>query len=499
MEYNKVLIVDDEATSRTVLKGLLSGEGLYLIFACDGFEALEKAAQFTPDVILLDVMMPDMDGFEVCRRLRADRILAEVPIIMVTALDDRDSRLQGIEAGADDFISKPFDRVELRARVKTIIRLNRYRHLLTERNKFEWMAEKANVGYLTLGEDDRIHYANPQACLWLGISANTANSNPETFLTVAKRQYRCEPQEMWLTWPEPPPIYTGYSLRYLICPETATADTLWLQVEQFRMEAGADECYLLCLHDVTALMKKQSVMWSFHSQVSHKLRTPSSLLTGFLEMAEENVSTLAPAELRSFLAIARQNAAQLQAQIQAIFQYVEIPEMVKLSRGRCHLEQIATIVNQTRAGLELPPVNIITHHFETPESVCVVLAEQALELILWELFENAKKFHPQHKPAIVIELNPHPDGIQIQVADDGGTLSPEQLAKVWMPYYQAERYFTGQLPGMGLGLSKVATLVWRVGGTCRIYNKEAAPGVVVELVLPLADKTMTDDSFIEAA
>jgi PAS domain S-box-containing protein len=78
-------------------------------------------------------MMPGMDGFEVCARLRADSHLAEVPVIMLTALDDRDSRLRGLQAGVDDFISKPFDPVELRARIKTITRLNRYRRLLLER------------------------------------------------------------------------------------------------------------------------------------------------------------------------------------------------------------------------------------------------------------------------------------------------------------------------------------------------------------------------------
>jgi putative two-component system response regulator len=78
-------------------------------------------------------MMPDMDGFEVCRHLRSSPLLAEVPVIMVTALDDRDSRLQGFEAGADEFVSKPFDRTELRMRIRTIIRINRYQQLIEER------------------------------------------------------------------------------------------------------------------------------------------------------------------------------------------------------------------------------------------------------------------------------------------------------------------------------------------------------------------------------
>jgi putative two-component system response regulator len=132
---SRILIVDDEPTGRAVLEALLFPYGYELAFAEDGYEALTLAATFIPDLILLDVMMPDMDGFAVCRRLRQDPDLFEIPIVMVTALDDQESRIQGIEAGADNFISKPFNRMELRALVQTITRLNRYRHLMEERAK----------------------------------------------------------------------------------------------------------------------------------------------------------------------------------------------------------------------------------------------------------------------------------------------------------------------------------------------------------------------------
>lgn len=130
---SKLLIVDDTALGRQALEGLLLRDHYLLSFATNGPEALQLAAASEPDLILLDVMMPGMDGFEVCRRLRATPRLAEVPVLMVTSLDDEASRLKGIEAGADDIITKPFNRAELRARVKTITRLNRYRTLQNER------------------------------------------------------------------------------------------------------------------------------------------------------------------------------------------------------------------------------------------------------------------------------------------------------------------------------------------------------------------------------
>lgn len=136
-QASTILIVDDDKISRRLLTTLLGGEGYRLVTADNGAEALERAAQVAPDLIMLDVVMPGIDGYEVCRRLRADRRLAEVPVMMVTALNDRESRLRGIEAGADDFIAKPFDRAELRARVRAITRLNRYRLLLEERTQLQ--------------------------------------------------------------------------------------------------------------------------------------------------------------------------------------------------------------------------------------------------------------------------------------------------------------------------------------------------------------------------
>jgi putative two-component system response regulator len=132
-----ILIVDDESAGRHTLESILEGQGYRLEMAGSGQEALEKASQVLPDVILLDVMMPGMDGFEVCRRIRNDPSLAEIPIIMLTALDDKQSLLEGLDSGADDYITKPYDRFELRARLLGITRLNRYRKLLDDRVHIE--------------------------------------------------------------------------------------------------------------------------------------------------------------------------------------------------------------------------------------------------------------------------------------------------------------------------------------------------------------------------
>ena len=143
-----VLVVDDEPDAREIVAALLQPHGYRLIFAEDGEQALRQAATYLPDVVVLDVMMPGMDGFTICERLRADPLLAEIPILLVTALYERESRLRGLEAGADDFLSKPVDPAELMARVRTIVRLNRYHRLLEERQRvFEEQRHAAELAH----------------------------------------------------------------------------------------------------------------------------------------------------------------------------------------------------------------------------------------------------------------------------------------------------------------------------------------------------------------
>ncbi|NJL19896.1 MAG: two-component system response regulator [Leptolyngbyaceae cyanobacterium SM1_3_5] len=124
-EHPKVLVVDDHPASRMTAVALLTVDGYEVLEADGGAAALSRVAESDPDLILLDVMMPGMDGFEVCRRLKQDEQTRLTPVVFVTALNDRRARVRGIEAGGDDFLTKPFDQLELSARVKSLIRQKR--------------------------------------------------------------------------------------------------------------------------------------------------------------------------------------------------------------------------------------------------------------------------------------------------------------------------------------------------------------------------------------
>ena len=138
----RVLVVDDVLANVRLLEAKLSAEYFDVITAMNGVDALESVQRVRPDIVLLDVMMPGIDGIEVCRRIKANPQTQHIPVIMVTALDQPEDRVKGLEAGADDFLTKPVNDLALFCRVKSLVRLK----MLTD----ELRARSPSVDPLTL-------------------------------------------------------------------------------------------------------------------------------------------------------------------------------------------------------------------------------------------------------------------------------------------------------------------------------------------------------------
>ena len=140
---SKILIADDNHQNCELLDAYLSDEGYEIAFAYDGLETLERVASFQPDLILLDIMMPKLSGYEVCQRLKQGEDSRNIPILMVTALNEPGDIEKAVEAGCDDFLSKPVNRLELKTRVRSLLRV---RHLTSERDRLlAYLAEVEGV------------------------------------------------------------------------------------------------------------------------------------------------------------------------------------------------------------------------------------------------------------------------------------------------------------------------------------------------------------------
>lgn len=491
-----ILIVDDEPFARETLRAPLLDLGYVIQLAASGAEALAMAKAHAPDLVLLDVMMPEMNGFQVCEQMRLDPKLADIPIVMVTALDDRGSRLRGIEAGADDFIAKPFDRLELRARVKTILRLNRYRRIQTERTKFEWVVEQAEQGYIILDETDHIQYMNAQARLLLGREDRDRLADLPTFTELVKRHYILEPVTAWMNWPDvalsdpsgsAQPTPTD---RFLVRPETVAAPPFWLSVDAIALPQGSDAGILVRLQNVSDQVGKVREQRTFHGLIQHRLRTPVTLMLGSLGIVSQAVAGKPElSELSELVQIAQRGAERIHEDVEEILAYLKAPSILIAERGM-PLSTLPELVDTCAQRLSLPS---ITTHLPTDmrctelADVRIVISPRFAGLILLELLQNARKFHPNHAPTVQVTITAPDDAglVHIFVRDDGVHLNPDQLAQVWRPYFQAEKGFSGEMDGWGLGLPTVASLVWGVGGSCRLGNRSDHVGVEVELILPI--------------
>lgn len=479
MDFKKppvILIADDNPTVRQTMEIMLADQGYSLYYAENGRTAFDLAVELHPDLILLDIMMPELDGFTVCGMLREHPDLREVPIVMVTALNDRASRLDGIKAGADDFISKPFDVLELSARVKTILRLNRYKILQKERAQFKWAVEKAGEGYLLVDKHDYILYANQKARSFLGLTLEDELSPRINFLEITEKQFTRYPDYLWNDWRKP-----SKQQRYLMIPETSANRAFWLEVDIF-YGLEDDRVSVVSLHNVSAVVNAEQDFKKFHYLISHKLNTPLNGVYGVVELLRASAGEMSRSEIQELSQLALVSAERLRTDVQEILNYLQAPSSAKQG-NHLKLLNITAIAHEISKELSLQPV--VVRIATVVHNRSIVLSKVSLELILMELFENSKKFHPQHDPKIKITVSKINDKtISIKVEDDGLHLSVEQRAAIVEPYQQLESKFTGETPGFGLGIPMVVTILQSVGGQLNIYNSSDGPGLIVELLVP---------------
>lgn len=484
-----VLIVDDEEAGRRSLEDALVRHGYELVMAASGREALEKATERAPDLVLLDLMMPDMDGFEVCRRLRSDPQLAELPVIMITALDDRESRVRGLEAGADDFLSKPFDRAELRARVRTVTRLNRFRRLLDERGKVERLVTLSPDGILVISADGEVLVANAASerlfdvvagvlegePLWRFIDEEQAGHCRDCFQQVMTEQIESMQMESVFQRAEGSSFPVEISVGFCVWDGEPACELVVRDVsDRKRLEAEIQRAQRL-----DAIGRTTSAVAHDFGNYLTAIRGNADLLVMDLaegseerESAEEIIKVVkrAVALTRQLLTFAREQKRKVDVlDLNAVVR--DLDPMLQRLAGR-----------DVKLGMEY-----------ASEPVRIKIDKTQVEQVVVNLVVNARDAMPDggtvtvQTSLVVLDqayVNEHPDArlgehVVLTVRDTGHGMDAETKAKVFEPFFTTK----GEGKGTGLGLATVYGVVKQSEGHVRLES-EVGVGTSFRLYFP---------------
>lgn len=469
----RVLVIDDDLAVRIRIADVVTGAGAFAVHeAEDGASGLEAAIALLPDLILLDIMMPGMSGFEVCLALRADPRTRELPVIVLSAAEESEAMVRALEAGADDFLRKPFSAVELRAKVKTVTKINRFRTLLAERDRFRWLFDHSLEPLIIADQQGCLSYANERARELFGSALEPGSD----VATAVSRHFRAEPADAWAAWRELR-IPAGESF-VIFHPDTDQIAARWYKVELHALD-GASPQTLLKFTNQTGNVRREIETFTFQHLISHKIRTPLNgigPILSFLAASEELNCDEGTADL---LRLARESTERLEQTLLAILDYQSALSGARNSARPTPPAPLSRILAAAAASAHLDRRIVL------PALAAEASQPQVLEVVLTELLENYAKFSFAAREGLQVSLQQSAQRWELRLFAPGPGLPPDVLAQLGRPYAQLERNFSGEIPGMGLGLATIRIHLRSLGGDIVFADHPDRTGLVTTLHLPL--------------
>jgi two-component system cell cycle sensor histidine kinase/response regulator CckA len=503
----RILVVDDEANDRQLLEVLLAAEGFIIVTAANGAEALAIIARAPPDLILLDVMMPDMDGYQVAETIKSNPAAVPIPIIMVTVLDDRDAMMRALVAGAEDFLIKPVNRAELYMRVRNLLRLKAYGDyqgrysqslerevgsrtaaLLASEERYRALFENAKDAIAVLTPEGIVREMNQRWADIVGVPREQLiGRQVRDFAPLGEEAKNDESYRRM--------VASGHAVSAPVKIATGDGSNVLLEFSQATIEAAGEKLVFAIGRDVTEKRQleeqlrqsqKLEVIGQLAGGVAHDFNNILTAILGFcelllMELGPDHVGCTDVLEIKS----AGERAAGLTRQL--------------LAFSRKQILQASVLdINGVIKGMEVMLRRLIPAHIDLVMSLSrqigsVKIDPTQLEQIVINLLVNAADAMPRGGKLTIetsnVRLDEHYRGhhlpvtpgdyVMLAVSDTGVGMDEVTSRRVFEPFFTTKE----QGKGTGLGLSTVYGIVKQSGGDIWIYS-EPGHGSAFKIYLP---------------
>ncbi len=462
-DAGNILIVENGQRNWKEISSLLGPLG-YAIHHASGWEEMLKAVDGNrTDLVLVDSSGNEGEGPEMVRRLRANGPTSAIPIVLLTSGSNRNQKHEGIEAGCDDFIDKPIDRIELTARVRSLIRLSRNRSGKNDRDRLDTVLGEMGEGILFLDGNWNLMESNEAARRLLELDSrgwrgrNLLDHIYSSRTVSVKRSYLANHGEQTIRF-ESRREETDFS----------NALSISIVARKFFSEDGTVREIILVAKDITVRQEEERMKDEFLSTVSHKLKTPLSVILANVEyMTSGYYGELSMDQANAAREIGT-GGYQLLHLFDKLLAFISPSSLDSQdTTPRTVSSLLERFVANTRKRKENQSVLFeLTVDKEIRNST---INFASFEIALESIVENAVKFNVDPAAKVVIHAaRGEESSLVVSVADNGPGIPSEHADKIFRRFYQIEKFHTGNVAGVGLGLPLARRLIERHGGTVEL-------------------------------